>query len=167
MTILSRTIDHYKQALRSLNDLVKRSIVQNHIILTPRYFLLTLNEQVIDLFYNKRFIYSKFFFASAQLLVIFLPGTFFFYSYIRCFVLLQRYVINSLLIHLLSIFSEIQQKSSRRNKPFVIAIPLTDENSGWYLISGVSYLYYGFLLILISTELAFLIAEKKFELNAK
>jgi hypothetical protein len=43
---LAGAISGYKLALHAVNDLVRRSIQQSHVIAAARYFLLTLHLQV-------------------------------------------------------------------------------------------------------------------------
>lgn len=59
MAPLGRSVDHYKLALRGLNELVKRCIVQKQVVFTSRYFLLTLSEQcpVLGYFSSRHFIF--------------------------------------------------------------------------------------------------------------
>uniref|UniRef100_A0A1I8AZL5 CDC45 domain-containing protein n=1 Tax=Meloidogyne hapla TaxID=6305 RepID=A0A1I8AZL5_MELHA len=42
---LKHSVELYKMALRSLNELVKRSIAQKHVVLMSRFFLLSLSDQ--------------------------------------------------------------------------------------------------------------------------
>uniref|UniRef100_A0A915MXF5 Complex 1 LYR protein domain-containing protein n=1 Tax=Meloidogyne javanica TaxID=6303 RepID=A0A915MXF5_MELJA len=42
---LKHSVELYKMALKSLNELVKRSIAQKHVVLMSRFFLLSLSDQ--------------------------------------------------------------------------------------------------------------------------
>ncbi|KAL3117078.1 hypothetical protein niasHT_007481 [Heterodera trifolii] len=97
---LGRGISNYKLALQSVNELVKRSIVQSHVISASNYFIITIGQQSPSLS----------FFTSRHCLSLFTHS-------------LQRAFASS--------------KSARRNKPFLVTVPMIGPNIGWFLVTGV------------------------------
>uniref|UniRef100_A0A914KJ81 Uncharacterized protein n=1 Tax=Meloidogyne incognita TaxID=6306 RepID=A0A914KJ81_MELIC len=59
---LKHSVELYKMALKSLNELVKRSIAQKHVVLMSRFFLLSLSDQcsMLGLLSSRHFLFLFF-----------------------------------------------------------------------------------------------------------